>query len=68
MVFHGLHRLPREVILLSGDGFPRCAKCDQPVVFALLREATPGFIHQPIHLYEIPVLEDEEKTADSARE
>jgi hypothetical protein len=46
----------------------RCAKCDQPVVFALLREATPGFIHQPIHLYEIPVLEDEEKTADSARE
>jgi hypothetical protein len=63
-VVHAEHRLPHEVILIGGDSFPRCSKCDVLVRFELLRAARAEFQYHPVHLYELPEL-DEEK-ADSA--
>ncbi|MEO8727706.1 MAG: hypothetical protein ABI383_16460 [Acidobacteriaceae bacterium] len=32
-VNHAPHRLPREIVLLKGQRFPRCAKCTTAVSF-----------------------------------
>lgn len=64
-VVHSEHRVPHEVILISGDRFPRCSKCDRLVKFELLREARAGFQYYPVRVYELPVLDDDEKQADT---
>jgi hypothetical protein len=65
-VYHTEHRLPHEVILIGGDKFPRCSKCGVAVTFALVRIARAGFEHHPVHVYELPDLDDEDKKAESA--
>jgi hypothetical protein len=64
-IIHAEHRLPHEVILSGGDIFPRCAKCSDVVIFELLREVRAKFEYQPIQVYELPEIDEEEK-ADSA--
>ena len=61
-VLHTKHRLPREVTLLQGEQFPVCAGCSTPVRFKLLRTLLPKLWNKSfrIHLYQLPVLEDEE--------
>ena len=59
-VIHAAHRLPTEVTLVKGEKFPRCAKCADAVRFTLV-QATPGkFIYQPMAIYELPVLDEDE--------
>ena len=36
-VEHAEHRLPREVVLIAGNKFPRCGKCTAAVNFELIR-------------------------------
>jgi hypothetical protein len=66
-VTHRRHRLPHEVTLLRDQQFPRCAKCQDAVVFELVRAVTftdESLEQYPqIRLYELPVLEDEKKIA-----
>jgi hypothetical protein len=64
-VHHAEHRLPHDVILNAGDKFPRCSKCGIVVTFALVREDLAGFAHNPVHIYELPDLDEEGKKADS---
>ncbi len=61
-VHHNQHRLPREVTLLQGQKFPRCARCDDGVRFELVVAAPADFVpdreHPRIYLYELPVLDE----------
>lgn len=66
-VAHSGHRVTHYVILLSGDTFPRCARCGDQVRFQLF-EATTDLKSDPdfrVRLYEIPhpppAVEEEEK-------
>ena len=58
-VLHSQHRLPKEVTLISGQLFPRCSKCAEPVHFELIRATRllgmngSGF---RVALYELPEL------------
>ena len=36
-VSHDVHLLPAQVTLVKGQAFPRCAECETPVRFTLLR-------------------------------
>lgn len=60
-VLHRKHRLPHEVSLFRDQQFPRCAKCQNAVVFELLwavaDETQAELLRPRIHLYELPVLE-----------
>jgi hypothetical protein len=62
-VRHQKHRLPHEVSFLRDQQFPRCAQCQNAVIFELLRavtdEAEAGISSPRICLYELPVLEDD---------
>ncbi|MGC2742668.1 MAG: hypothetical protein WA672_05735 [Candidatus Angelobacter sp.] len=62
-VRHQKHRLPHEVSLLRDQQFPRCAQCQNAVMFELLRavpdEAEAEIFSPRICLYELPVLEDD---------
>lgn len=66
-VSHRKHRLPHEVTLLKDQQFPRCSKCRNAVVFELVRAVTftdESLKQYPqIRLYELPVIEDEQKIA-----
>jgi hypothetical protein len=66
-IIHAVHRLPHEVILVAGGQFPRCSKCDVWVSFELVREVRARFEYEPVQLYELPVIDDEENKADSAQ-
>jgi len=57
-VAHAAHHLPQEIILLSGEAFPRCAKCSDKVRFALIRAARRVFHYNPMKVYELPCLEE----------
>jgi hypothetical protein len=64
-VRHKKHRLPHEVSLFKDQQFPRCAKCDNAVVFELVRAASTETglrtrYAAQIRLYELPVLDEEE--------
>jgi hypothetical protein len=61
-VIHEAHRLPHEVMLLGGERFPRCAKCGDSVAFELVRRVLDTFV-EPVRLYELPVIGDEDQTA-----
>jgi hypothetical protein len=58
-VHHQVHRRAHEVTLLTGEIFPRCAKCGDLVEFELSK-AAPHLSAKPftIHLYEIPDLDE----------
>lgn len=62
-VRHRKHRLPHEVSLLRDQQFPRCAQCQNAVMFELLRavtdEADAEIPSSRICLYELPVIEDD---------
>ena len=64
-VQHSQHKLPAEVGLLKGQEFPRCSKCQNPVVFKLVRAAPePEF---RVALYELPELSAEEEEQDGKK-
>jgi hypothetical protein len=65
-VFHSEHCLPQEVVLLVGNQFPRCSKCDVAVEFALVREVQTALEDHPVRIYELPDLDDGDKKADAA--
>jgi hypothetical protein len=54
-VFHNSHRVSHEVVLLAGEKFPRCSKCDADVHFELL-QSVPEIEQDSdfIRIYEIP--------------
>ncbi len=55
-VRHAGHRISHYVVLLSGQVFPRCARCGDQVRFALF-QATTDLKSDPdfqVRLYEIP--------------
>jgi len=59
LVFHSAHQLPNEVILIEGELFPRCARCNGAVIFEL-RKAAHAFSWTPysgVRLHELPVRE-----------
>jgi hypothetical protein len=58
-VFHREHRRAHDVTLLTGETFPRCAKCGDRVDF-VLSKAAPHLSANPflVHLYEIPDLDE----------
>ena len=65
-VRHRKHRLPHEVTLLRDQKFPRCAKCQQAVVFELVQAAglqEDITTKSRILLYELPVLDDDQEMA-----
>lgn len=57
---HSVHRLPREVTLLQGEQFPRCAGCESAVFFRLRRELPDAgsWLRFHVHLYQLPVLDE----------
>jgi len=58
-VIHGEHRLPHEVTLLEGQLFPKCLKCDESVMFELVRGAQDITVASfKVALYALPVEED----------
>lgn len=65
-VHHSNHRLQHEVTVVQGQQFPRCAKCDDEVMFELIQAAAPDFIRNDeklrIYLYELPELEEDSAT------
>jgi hypothetical protein len=68
-VRHRKHRLPHEVTLLRDQKFPRCAKCEQAVVFELVQAAQPQTdvttdYSARILLYELPVLDGDQTELD----
>jgi hypothetical protein len=65
-VFHPEHRLPRTVILVGGNLFPGCSKCDAAVEFDLMLEAREGFEWRAVPIHELPVVEREEGQVASA--
>jgi hypothetical protein len=70
-VAHMSHRLPHEVVIFSGDHFPKCAKCSTAVVFELVHAVSDLFQHTVRVMYELPVIEDskdsEEETPSPKR-
>lgn len=64
-VQHSEHRLPREVTLLKGAEFPRCAGCESAVSFRLKRalDAATASLRFHVLLYQLPVLEDVTKVS-----
>ena len=62
-VFHAAHRLPHEVILIAGEEFPRCSKCQDKVKFRLIRMVREDFTGSPVRIYELPVIGDDEQEA-----
>jgi hypothetical protein len=62
-VRHQKHRLPHEVTLLRDQQFPKCAKCQDAVLFEVVRAVTfteESLERTPqIRLYELPVFENE---------
>lgn len=66
-VRHKKHRLPHEVSLFRDQQFPRCAQCQNAVIFELVRAAADEdeavTSSSRICLYELPVLEDDTAAA-----
>jgi hypothetical protein len=66
-VVHDKHRVPHEVTLLRGQVFPKCSKCQDAVVFEVLRGVTFSDdnmeLSPMIRLYELPVLDEEQDQA-----
>jgi hypothetical protein len=65
-VIHSSHRLPHEVVMLAAEPFPRCAECQDSVVFELLQAAPHLNGDSVCRIYELPVINDPQE--DSAEE
>jgi len=63
-VYHEQHRLIRTVRLYSGNRFPRCSQCRDQVRFELMLEMQENPDGDPIHLYELSLLNEEEEARD----
>jgi hypothetical protein len=63
-VFHVAHRLPKEVFLVKDGVFPRCSRCIDPAIFALV-VPSDVFVDKPVHVKELPVMDDD--AADCSR-
>jgi len=61
-VFHPAHRLIRLVRLLKGDTFPRCSQCADQVSFELQTPSFTADVNGEIHIYELPLLDQEDGT------
>lgn len=59
-VIHAGHRLPHAVTICKGESFPRCARCADAVTFELLHAADCPFSYEPLHIYELHPVEDEQ--------
>ena len=59
-VTHGGHRLPHAVTICKGECFPRCAKCLDLVTFELLHAVECAFTYEPMHVYELHPVDDEQ--------
>jgi hypothetical protein len=66
-VIHETHRLPREVILLKDERFPRCARCKGAVAFELINADPSVFLYQPLRIFELPVLEEKKAAAGEGK-
>lgn len=66
-VIHKEHRLPLEVILLQDAKFPRCAKCEEPVIFELVTADPAVFLYQPLRVFALPVLEPRKAATDEGQ-
>jgi hypothetical protein len=67
-VAHLSHRLPHEVVIFSGDHFPKCAKCSNSVVFELVHGVSDLFQHTVRVMYELPVIDDSEEETPSPKQ
>jgi hypothetical protein len=65
-VFHPAHRLIRTVMLCQGDRFPRCSQCADTVIFELMVPVAAPQQYEPMHIFELPMLHEEEDTAPTA--
>lgn len=65
-VFHPAHRLIRTVMLGRGDRFPRCSQCSDQVTFELLVAVDLLQQYEPLHIYELPLLHEEEEARPGA--
>lgn len=59
-VIHAAHRLPHAVTICKGEHFPRCARCADSVTFQLIRAAECPFSYEPLHVYELHPVEDDQ--------
>jgi hypothetical protein len=57
-VAHAGHRLPHEVVILKHERFPRCAGCNDEVLFDLVHAAPDLFQHSLDRTYKLPVVEE----------
>jgi hypothetical protein len=62
-VVHSAHRLPHEALIIQGQRFPKCQKCEDVVRFELIHSAGDLFSHITYSISEIPVIEEDEDTA-----
>jgi hypothetical protein len=62
-VVHLAHRLPHEVVVLKEERFPRCAKCDDAVIFELVHAAPDLFAYLHRRTFELNVLDEDETSA-----
>lgn len=58
LVTHSAHRLSKKVFLVKDSVFPRCAKCKEAVLFELA-VSTESRVERPVHVQELPVIDDE---------
>jgi hypothetical protein len=65
-VIHSTHRLSDQVILIQGNSFPRCSKCSDAVEFVFIRAVQPEFRDESVHLYELPVIEEDDSAKAQA--
>jgi hypothetical protein len=56
-VVHSTHRLPHEAVLIKGQRFPKCQKCNELVLFELVH-AAPDLFRYIAFRYELPVIEE----------
>ena len=59
-VHHRAHRVPHEVTLVEGHTFPRCQRCDDAVLFEVVRTIHDYELKARIVLYQLPELEPEQ--------
>src|SRR5690242_4696230 len=67
-VVHSRHRLSHELIIRKNERFPRCAKCNDAVLFELAHAAPDLYGHLTYRIYELPVIEEtDEKSPARSR-
>lgn len=62
-VVHAEHRLPREVVLIAGNKFPRCGKCAIVVSFELIRTLPSGTEQSNVVVHEMTARDRTDRAA-----